>query len=124
MTPNERSVFEELKETASAALYQLGKALPIGVVLSFSQPFVRAANAAEAILDPLRTQAERERVESFAYSRRIPANIAYDSLIEAARAVIESTYDQPSDGPEVRQPPSQESLDKLETIVIPLVAGR
>ena len=50
--------------------------------------------------------------ELFAENQKLRA------VLDAARAVIESTYDKPSDGPEVRQPPSQESLDKLEAVVI------
>jgi hypothetical protein len=59
----ERAVFEELLRASSAAVHRLGKEMPLAEVLVYSRPFVRAANAAEAILDPLRTPAERRAAE-------------------------------------------------------------
>ena len=75
------------------------------------------------------SEAKRRIAELEAEKQRLRSALdavcaSYLKITEAAIAVIASTYDQPSDGPEVRQPPSQESLDKLEALVIPLVEGR
>lgn len=63
MTDQERAVFERLLEEGRRAIRHLGKQMPLAEVLSYSMRYTQASNAAERILDPLRSDAERDWVE-------------------------------------------------------------
>jgi len=63
MTESERVTFEELLDAGTRAVRKLGKSMPLAEVLIYSMRYTKAANAAEEILDPLRSPLERLRVE-------------------------------------------------------------
>ena len=67
MTEEERVVFERLRRAASIIIKNAGRPLTDARLFVAIPHCVKAVNAAERILDPLRSSVERQFVESDSY---------------------------------------------------------